>query len=766
MRGGLLGLLLCLTVIGAGARAAEPDASAQIAEWYGRGAAAYRRGDYVEATKAWSEVVDLCRAEGASGAEADALTRRAEAENALGHVRAGLSDLEAALSIAEAGGSPRAVAVTTGALGNATFVAGRIAPATGLLQRSLDIARREGFLDIVAASANNIGNAFNASQDWREAEDAYKEAIRAALAVNDRLLAAIATTNLGRLLAGRGDPQGGLAAIGQAHSFLDGLPATAARGFALVTMSQAAVKIGADSRLASATYLPLAYRALTEAASNARSVGDVAGASLADGELGALYERQARWDEALRLTRQAQFSADAAHADDIAYRWDWQSARILRAQGDAARALDSYRRAVSRLEAVRADIPVVRRAGRSAYREIIRPLYLGMADLLFTLAGKSDAQDATRLLTEAQEAVESAKQAELQDYFHDDCTASLAAKSKDLDRVAPRTVVLYPVILSDRIELLVTVDGAKKRVTVPVPTPKLLTAVRRLRAKIEDPEGPPAIYLADARVAYDALIRPIEPILEANHAETIVFIPDGFLRTVPLTALYDGARFVIDRWAVVVAPGLKLIDPKSLARQSNLVLMAGISDGVQGFVSLPHVADELTAVGRILPGQTLMNNQFTTAKFQAAIDGNPFTVIHLASHGEFGSDAAHSFILTYDGKLTMDGLERSIKTRAVGSSAIELLTLSACSTAAGDDDAPLGMGGIAVKSGARSALASLWPVSDQAAAALMASFYQALGDTNLSKAQALRQAQISLKADPSFAHPAFWSPFILIGNWL
>src|SRR5690606_23254109 len=119
----------------------------------------------------------------------------------------------------------------------------------------------------------------------------------------------------------------------------------------------------------------------------------------------------------------------------------------------------------------------------------------------------------------------------------------------------------------------------------------------------------------------------------------------------------------------------------------------------------------------------------------------PFSVVHIASHGQFTSDPRESFLLTFDGRLNINGLERLIEPSRFRDRPVELLTLSACTTAAGDDRAALGLAGIAVKAGARSALASLWFINDEASAELVAGFYDALAEPGATKAGALQTAQ-------------------------
>jgi CHAT domain-containing protein len=144
----------------------------------------------------------------------------------------------------------------------------------------------------------------------------------------------------------------------------------------------------------------------------------------------------------------------------------------------------------------------------------------------------------------------------------------------------------------------------------------------------------------------------------------------------------------------------------------------------------------------------------------------PYAVIHIASHGEFGSTPEETFLLTYDGKLTLDALEAAVKNVEIRTGPIELLTLSACRTAAGDDRAALGLAGIAIKAGARAALASLWFISDEASSELVAAFYNELGPGSISKAVALKKAQLKLLGDRRYRHPAYWASFLVIGNWL
>jgi CHAT domain-containing protein len=185
---------------------------------------------------------------------------------------------------------------------------------------------------------------------------------------------------------------------------------------------------------------------------------------------------------------------------------------------------------------------------------------------------------------------------------------------------------------------------------------------------------------------------------------------------------------------------------------------------VQGFPELPRVADEINSVVAEYPGQPpLRDESFRIEAIRAGLSAPEFSAVHLATHGEFSADHRQSYVLTYDNRLTLDHLQDALGRR--GDSPLDLLVLSACRTAAGDDRAALGLAGVAVQSGARTALASLWYVSDEASAALMAGFYKRLKDGHEGKAESLREAQRALLRDPRYRHPGFWASYLLIGNW-
>ncbi len=757
-RSGLLLVALWLAVAGPQASAQNSVDREAAAERIAGGAAAFRAGDSVGATQQWSEAIRLARQIGDADLEAQALARRGEAYRVAGALNDAGADLRAALPKAEAVGDQTLIAAVSGALGNLELVLQHSDAAEKLLSRSLDLARRLGDRQLVASSSNDLGNLYLSAGRLPEAARAYAEAGANAQAVGDPVLIATAEINTARLAMRSGEAKPTL--ISQAVERLQRATPTVNGGLALVSAGNLILErrggLSAEERA-------LAERAFRAAKSNADALHSVRLASLAQGGLGRLDERLGRADEAARLTGQALFSAQRGGAADLSFRWEWQQARLAAQRGDVEAALAGYRRAVAALQSVRHDIPVQYQDGRSSYRVTFGPLYREFSDLLLRRAA-SDPAHAQALRLEARGTIEQLKESELQDYFRDSCIADFKSRQRAIETIAAGTAVLYPISLPDRVELLVSFEQDQAQFTVPVSEAALSGEVQRFRELLE--KRTTNEYLVPARQLYDQLIRPIDAALAAHHIDTLVVVPDTVLRIVPFAALHDGRNFLVERYATAIAPSLQLIDPRRLQLGGSVALVVGLSQSEQGFVALPEVPREVAAVHAIEGGKTLLDNAFTDASFADALKTAPYNIVHMASHAEFGTEPKQSFILAHDSKLTLDKLEADIKFDERRDSAVELLVLSACETASGDDRAALGLAGVALKAGARSAIASLWYVSDQASGDLVIDFYRQLQSNRLSKAMALQAAQRKLIAGLRFSHPAYWAPYLLIGNWL
>ena len=527
---------------------------------------------------------------------------------------------------------------------------------------------------------------------------------------------------------------------------------------------QRAVAAGVDPA-ARAARLLRAHATLQAAAELSRSLSETRLLSYALGSLARLYQSERRWQEALALTREALRHAEHAQAPDALYRWYWLEGQLLWAQGRAEPGLQSYRRAVQILEVTRQESRARYGMRAASFGRALAPVYLDLTDALLRGADLvEDRSDQEALLIEARATIEKLKAAELRNYLRDDCSAQLEARTASLDSLTHGAAVVYPIALRDRLELLVRLPSGLERYTLPVGAAEIEAEAREFRRQLQDRAS--TAYRASARRLYDWLVRPYAKKLEADGATTLVFVPDGALRTIPMAALHDGERFLAERFALATAPGLSLVDALPLDRARVKPLLGGVSQAREEFEALANVPRELETIHALFGGERLLDAGFRAERIRSAIAESRPTLVHLASHAVFTGDPATSFLLTHDGRMTMDELAGALTRTRLRTDPVELLVLSACDTALGDDRAALGLAGVAVRSGARSAVGSLWAIADDATYPLVASFYRHLHEPGQSRAEALRAAQREMLARPELAHPFYWSAFVLISNWL
>jgi len=292
------------------------------------------------------------------------------------------------------------------------------------------------------------------------------------------------------------------------------------------------------------------------------------------------------------------------------------------------------------------------------------------------------------------------------------------------------------------------------------------TLLENLQQKLKQAYGRQAIPSLSGQV-YDWLLRPAEADLAKSQVKTLVFVLDGSLRNIPMSTLHDGQQYLIEKYAVALTPGLQLLAPKSIVKVDLKALTGGITESNLDFPPLPNVGAELAQIKLEISGTQLLNQRFTKKTLQKEMVSSPFPIVHLATHGQFSSQADKTFILAWGEPISVTDLNDILQTRDTTSrDALELLVLSACETATGDKRAALGLAGVSVQAGARSTLASLWSVEDRAVPLIMGIFYQNLVKKHMTKAEALRQTQIYLLRNTRYKAPYFWSSFVLLGNWL
>ena len=498
---------------------------------------------------------------------------------------------------------------------------------------------------------------------------------------------------------------------------------------------------------------------LATALNQARSLGDRQAEAYALGNLGKLYEQTGQLSIAQDLTEQALSLAQAINASDSAYNWQWQLGRLQKKRGDRIGAIASYTQAVKTLQSLRSDLVAVNSDVQFSFRESVEPVYRELVSLLL----QQDFKPSQENLALARATIESLQLAELDNFFREAC---LDTKPVQLDSINAQSAVIYPIILADRLEVIISLPGQPLRqYTTSIPQNQVEDTINQLRQNLVIRSK--RKFMPQATLVYDWLIRQAQADLAKSGIKTLVFVPDGVLRNIPMAALHDRQQYIIEKYSIALAPSLELLDPKPLLRSQLKALTVGLSEARPGFAPLSNVPRELEQIHSQVSGVVLLNQKFTSNAFEKQIQSSPFPIVHIATHGQFSSKAEETFILSWDNRINVKQLDNILQPKKLNrTGAIELLVLSACQTAVGDKRAALGLAGIAVRAGARSTLATLWSVDDAATAELMSQFYQELANSKVTKAEALRRAQLKLIKNPQQQHPIYWAAYVLVGNWL
>jgi CHAT domain-containing protein len=551
---------------------------------------------------------------------------------------------------------------------------------------------------------------------------------------------------------------------------------------------------------------------LVSASNDARILNNPVAQSQALGLLAGLYEERGQLVDAKKLTEDAIRLAPASETPEITYQWQTQLGRILQKQQDRPGAIAAYDIAFNTIRALRSDL---------AKTTSVEPIYRDFVSLLL----ESDPTPVE--LKKARDVLESLQIAEIDNFFRDPCSPA-SNEPISIDDVDKTAVVVYPIILPDSLQVIVNLPGQDLRhykanvsktelektvndlYVTALTNPQYSEQLRGARGNPQQQQSLQQSLQKSltqdlyplANQLYEWILAPAEPEIAQSGVKTIVFVLDGALRKIPMSLLYDGQKYLIEKdYNIATASGLQLTAPKPLVRRPLKVLAAGVTQEVPELKlpAIPKVEEELKAIKSIFPdSEILLNTQFTRQNLQRELKNAEFPVVHLATHGQFSSTSEQTFIVSGDivsaeganpsgekrgdsqsfGNVQNPPLAKTInvkdfgellRVRSASTSPIELLVLSACNTAEGDEKAILGLAGAAVRAGARSTIATLWGANDEATAKLMSSFYRNLSEQeSASKAQALREAQLKLLKTPEleYQHPYYWAPFVLVGNWL
>jgi CHAT domain-containing protein/tetratricopeptide (TPR) repeat protein len=523
------------------------------------------------------------------------------------------------------------------------------------------------------------------------------------------------------------------------------------------------------------------------------------------GNLAGLYEYCSRYQCQLALekdfkilaeeyTQKALSIAQPSEMPDIAYLWQWQLGRLAGVTGKREEAIANYEASITTLKKTRIDLISINSDVQFSFRDDIEPVYRELVDLLLD---SEDPSQESRL--KAIEYIDSLQVAELENFLNCDLSSSINIVDSQSKKSKNNDPSLFPIILKDRLVTLSTYEKDKIDIYIKkVSYQTVEKKISEMRTLLKSPSKTQSAKQI-AGEFYDWMIVPFEKRLDTDQSferskiKTISFVLDGSLKNIPMSVLYDQKRnrYLLERYAVAVAPSLKLLELEKLPRNFS-TLAAGLSHegkhpyNGEDLPAIQGVEDELKKILSVTGGKKLLNETFTLDNLRDNIDTGKFSVVHLATHGEFSSDPNKSFILLSRSPeetriseqsvttrpestpLQAKGLDNTLRRKSKVNTKIKLLVLSACETAAGDKRAALGLSGLAIRAGARSTLASLWQADDEVTPELMSSFYRNLKQgEQVSRAIALRSAQMSLwKLNEDWKKPRYWATYIVIGNWL
>ncbi|MDJ0732522.1 MAG: CHAT domain-containing protein [Nostocaceae cyanobacterium] len=683
---------------------------------------------------------------------------QAQAWQVLGFYRRSLTTLTALQQQLQSQPNSITKAVELRSLGDALQIAGDLKQSRQVLQQSLEIAQKFNSPQDASAASFSLGNTARVEQDFKGAIAFYQQA-----AVTPNPITKVqAEINQLSLLVNTGETANAQALLSQIKTLLINLPPSQTNIYARLNLVQSLLKLGTKPE----TIAQICAKAVQQA----QDLQDKRAESFAVGTLGTVYEQTEQFKNAQKLTQQALIIAQGINAPDIVYRWHWQLGRLLKQQGKIQSAIAAYDSAVSDLQTLRSDLVAVNRDVQYSFKESVEPVYRESVALLLQ---SQQGNPSKETLDKARQRIEALQLAELDDYFRQACiNAQTVVLDQVVDKDNPTSAIIYPIILPKQLQVIVKIpQKSLRKYTVNKSQSEVETVLTQLRQYLVEPDRTEEVQALSQQV-YTWLIKNIESDLQKSGVNTLVFVLDGALRNVPMATLYDGQQYLVEKYAVALSLGLQLFAPKPIAQAPLKVLAAGLVQPPREFPRfppLPEIKSEFNLIDKAgVSTKQLLDQEFTSTTLEKNIKNTTFNVLHLATHGQFSSRPENTFILAADGAINVTQFDSLLRRRdETRPEALEMLVLSACQTAAGDNRATLGLAGTSVKAGARSTLASLWHISDRSTAILMGEFYRELASTKVTKAEALRRAQVTLlRKYPNYERPGFWAPYVLVGNWL
>ncbi len=555
---------------------------------------------------------------------------------------------------------------------------------------------------------------------------------------------------------------------------------------------------------------------LTKALNQSRELQDKKAEIIALGKLGTLHEqryKQSRqqndFTEAENFTSQAVNFAKSMQFDELAYQWQWQLGRLRKGEGKIQEAIAFYTEAIENSQKIRQKNLVAIAFGMKDlnptiqidFREQVEPVYRDLIKL--RLQGKPNQES----LKAARDVVQKLQLAQIENFLQ--CSLQGGKENEvSLDEIIDKkninAAIFYPIVLEDELGVILKVHGQEnlksssspqedlKYYSSPVSRQELVTTLSQLRPELQKPYNFIGMQGLSAKV-YDWLIRGAEKYLSQKNIDTLVFVMDKDLQNIPVASLYnkETKKYLIEeKYSVAFSKGREPAEFQPIKNIQWNALLAGLTvdpkDKNNLLKSLEFAKDEVEKIQTLIANSKLMiGEEFTKDNVKNAVSASPYNLVHVATHGQFSNNPNETFIWLApnpnspkasdnsgsednENRVDVNELEELFHNRnQLIPERLELLVLSACETQTVDYRSAIGLAGTAIRAGARSTIASLWSLKDDSAAEFMKVFYQKLIDKDtISKAEALRQAQLTFLQDPKYKHPLYWSPYVLVGNWL
>jgi CHAT domain-containing protein len=686
-----------------------------------------------------------------------------------------------------------------GNLGNAYRSLGNYAKAIEYHQKRLAITREIKEIRGEGQSLGFLGLVYRALGDYPTSIDYYKQSLAIAMKIKDQLGRAKSLGYLGRVYYDLGDYNEAIKYHQSSLAVAREIRDRRGEGKSLGFLGRAYEAKGNYDK---------AIELYQSSLKIAREIGDRLGEGEILGYLGGISYEFGDYAKAIEYHKSALEIARKTKNRDAERTALSNIGLTLQKQNQLNLSIVFYKQSIDAIESIRKDIRNLDKEVQKSYLNTVESSYRTLADLLLQ-QGR---------VTEAMQVLDLLKIQELEDYLKNvkgnDRTAKgvellepekafsgqLSAVSFEeipelntqlknqiqrlpkseinkvpdyLQKLPPGVVLIYPLILSDRLEIVVfSTNALPINRTIPVKKADLVKAIEEYRSDLQDYSS--IDVKNSSQKLYDLLIKPIEPDLKQAKATTILYAPDGLLRYIPLAALYDGKQWLVEKYRINNLIAYSLFDPDSKPK-ANLRIFAGAYGGQGGetrfgLSGLPATIPEVDRISTTFPNTTkLVDRDFTAPASKAKVGGN--TIIHFATHAQFKSGSPlDSYVLFGDGsKVTLSEInDWNLKDA-------DLVVLSACQTGVGsfgNGAEILGFGYQVQRAGAKASIASLWTVSDGGTQLLMEAFYGNLQKGNVSISTSLREAQLNLirlsvkQGQINYNHPYYWSAFVLIGNGL